>query len=297
VNIAAKAMLKGAFDPATGLMKDSLRRVTHYENVLPGSVNYPCTYGVPQVGAPVNVIPTTRQNFAQYFSSCDGDTTIGAAVLAVMNDASISDNNSIVDWAFVEVRDGANFNNVVGGKYGLIQRDGDIVSATDGVSPLYFPCVCPGDYYIVVNHRNHLGVMTASTVTLSNVGVASVDFTDANPASVWVKPGVTNTPRKVIGTVAVLWGGDANSNKNSKYNGLANDKEQILADIASILCSPLVPPGSNNIFYQAYKNSDLNMDGKVKYNNADNDKNWLLDCVLSSASPSTPNTIISQHTP
>ena len=42
---------------------------------------------------------------------------------------------------------------------------------------------------------------------------------------------------------------------------------------------------------------DLNMDGKVKYNNSDNDKNWLLNLITISASPSTPNTIISQHTP
>ena len=101
----------------------------------------------------------------------------------------------------------------------------------------------------------------------------------------------------MAGNKGLLWGGDANTNKNSKYNGLANDKEQILAEIASINCDPLVPPGSNNIFYQTYKNSDLNMDGKVKYNNANNDKNWLLDLILASSSPSTPNTIISQHTP
>jgi hypothetical protein len=134
--------------------------------------------------------------------------------------------------------------------------------------------------------------MTGSAITL---GALPTTFDFSNPASnVWVKPGypvtLTNTPRNTIGSVAAMWGGDANTNKNTKYNGLANDKERILYDFG-------VSSNTNDILYQVYKNSDLNMDGKVKYNTSDNDKNWLLNLITISASPSTPNTIISQHTP
>ena len=284
VSVAAKAMLYGAFDATTGLMKDSLRRATHCPSAQ---------IGVAGVCPPVNVIPSTRLNiFNSVACSNDADTTIGGGNVTIANNImSVSGNNAIVDWVFVEVRDGANYNNIVATKYALIQRDGDIVSCIDGTSPLYFSCVCPGGYYISVKHRNHLGVMTGSLVTLG-ASTASFDFSDPS-ANVWVKPGypttITNTPRKTVGAVATMWGGDANTNKNSKYNGTANDKEQILYDFGT--------PNTNDILYQAYKNSDLNLDAKVKYNNSDNDKNWLLNLITISASPSTPNTIISQHTP
>ena len=200
--------------------------------------------------------------------------------------------DAIVDWVFLEIRSGANFNTIIATKYALIQRDGDIVSCIDGTSPVYFSCVCPGDYYLTVKHRNHLGIMTGTTVSLGSTATA-FDFSD--PASnVWVKPGypitITNTPRHTVGSIATMWGGDANTNKNAKYNGLQNDKEAILYDFGLL-------SNTNDILYQVYKNSDLNMDGKVKYNNSDNDKNWLLNLILISTSPSTPNKIISQHTP
>jgi len=284
VSVAAKAMLYGAFDASTGLMKDSLRRATN----CPSS-----QIGIAGVCPPVNVIPNTRLNiFNSVTCPNDADTTIGGGNMTTANNImSVSGNDAIVDWIFVEVRDGANFNNIVATKYALIQRDGDIVSCVDGTSPLYFSCVCPGNYYISVKHRNHLGVMTGTQVSL---GASTTSFDFSNPsANVWVKPGyptsITNTPRKTIGSIATMWGGDANTNKNAKYNGTANDKERILYDFGT--------PNTNDILYQVYKNSDLNMDAKVKYNNTDNDKNWLLSLITISASPSTPNTIISQHTP
>jgi hypothetical protein len=135
--------------------------------------------------------------------------------------------------------------------------------------------------------------MTENPLTL---GAATTSFNFSDPsANIWVKPSptpgvITNTPRKIVGAVATMWGGDANTNKNAKYNGVANDKVQILNDFS-------VSSNTNDILYQAYKNSDLNMDAKLKYNNFDNDKNWLLNLITISTSPSTPNSIISQHTP
>lgn len=81
ISIAAKAFLSGAYIRSVGLMKDSLRRVRHYENVTSsGNPNYPCTYGVPMVGPPMNVIPQVRQNFALHYAVCDGDTLISPSV-------------------------------------------------------------------------------------------------------------------------------------------------------------------------------------------------------------------------
>jgi hypothetical protein len=71
VSVAAKAMLYGAFDASTGLMKDSLRQVSHCASAQIGS---------PGVCPPVNVIPSTRLKWNAFNDvSCylDADTTIG----------------------------------------------------------------------------------------------------------------------------------------------------------------------------------------------------------------------------
>ncbi len=287
VNVSVKAMLGGAYDASTGLMKDSLRRVTH----CPGAQS-----GVSGVCPPINVIPMTRMLWPAFNNlTCagDADTTLGGGNMVVAeNMLSVSGPDAIVDWVFVEVRNGGNSNVVVAAKQALIQRDGDIVSCLDGTSPLFFPCVCPGNYYLSVKHRNHLGVMTNQTLELS-MSPSYFDF--SNPASdVFVKSAsLSNSPRQIIGSVAVLWGGDANNNKTSRYNGtnaIQNDRLQILRDLGATI-------STNDILYQVYKNSDLNMDGMVKYNNAENDKNFLLNLINLSAYPPSPNTVISQHTP
>ena len=119
---------------------------------------------------------------------------------------SVAGSNAIVDWVFLEVRDGIDNNTVVATKYALVQRDGDVVSCIDGVSPVYLSCVCPGNYYVSIKHRNHLGVMTAATMSLSAT-TSSYDFSDPM-ANVWVKPSVspgdiTNAPRHLIGNKSV----------------------------------------------------------------------------------------------
>jgi hypothetical protein len=59
----------------------------------------------------------------------------------------------------------------------LLQKNG-MVAAADGISPLYFPSVTPGNYHLVVRHRNHLPVMSAVPVRLDSVA-AVYDFTAA----------------------------------------------------------------------------------------------------------------------
>ena len=106
VTVAAKAMLEGAYDISTGLMKDSLRQVTHCPSMF---------IGVPGVCPPVNVIPPTRLNLFNNLScSNDADTTIGGgnAVIAASIMATTGA-DAIVDWIFLEIRSGANFNTIV----------------------------------------------------------------------------------------------------------------------------------------------------------------------------------------
>lgn len=285
VTLSAKALLDGAYDANTGLMKDSLRQLTHCAT---------SQTGVAGICPPVNVIPHKRLKwFNTVNGGQDADTMIGGGNVLIAGDIlTVTGQNAIVDWVFVELRDGINSGNIVATKYALIQRDGDIVSCIDGISPLFFSNICPGTYFISIKHRNHLGVMTGSPVSLS-ASATTIDF--SNPATlIWLKPGypsiyITNPPRHIVGSKALLWGGDANTNKNSKYNGLDNDKERISYDVGLA--------DINRTIYQTYRNTDLNMDGKVRYNNTDNDRNWLLSLIQLSSTPSSSNYVITQHTP
>jgi len=83
-------------------------------------------------------------------------------------------NDAIVDWVYVELRDKNDITNVLYGVSGLLQRDGDIVSM-DGTSVLSI-AAAPDDYYVSVNHRNHLAIATDVTHSLIST-TTSIDLT------------------------------------------------------------------------------------------------------------------------
>ena len=197
---------------------------------------------------------------------------------------SVTGNNAIVDWIFLELRSAGSPSTIIANKRALIQRDGDIVS-TDGVSPVRFPTVSHGNYYLSVKHRNHIGIMTSAAVSLSECATTVIDFTTA--PTVYTNPAMLVAPRKHNGSLYTMWPGDANNNKNTRYNGLSNDKDNILLSLG----------GTGNINgsieLNVYRVEDVNMDGKIRYNNTDNDRSF----ILLNVGVNTPNTILNQHTP
>ena len=54
----------------------------------------------------------------------------------------------------------------------MLQRDGDLVDAQTGSADLHFANVKAGNYYVSVRHRNHLGIISASPVSLSHTDKA-----------------------------------------------------------------------------------------------------------------------------
>jgi hypothetical protein len=181
-----------------------------------------------------------------------GGESISPAVLAVAG------SNAIVDWVFVEVRDNVLNNLVLNSRCALVQRDGDVVDV-DGVSPLSMD-LAPGNYYIVVRHRNHLGAMTANTVSLSSA-TALVDFTSTS---------VTNygtEGQKVVAGRKVLWAGNSFHDGLLKYTGATNDRDPILVRIGGTAPTNTVP---------GYYPEDVTMDGTVKYTGALNDRDPIL---------------------
>ncbi len=84
--------------------------------------------------------------------------------------------DSIVDWILVEVRHAADSTLVVATRAGFLKSNG-MVTDLDGSSGIRFD-LPEGNYYLALRHRNHLAVMTASSIVVTESS-APYDFTDA----------------------------------------------------------------------------------------------------------------------
>lgn len=169
MKIAAKVILEGPYIGATGPMAEDLRAA----NLIPTTEPYTGLSGF------------THSNGG------GGETT----TLSIIN------NNAIVDWVFIELRSSPT--TVVATKSTLLQADGDIVDAADGISPIKFD-LPTGNYYFMVRHRNHLRAMTAAALAIT-VGVTqNIDFTTTSTAI------YGSDVQTTIGTKTCLRAGDIN---------------------------------------------------------------------------------------
>ena len=246
VRVRPKVFLEGPYVQAQGLMSDALRAA----GLVPTSTPY-AALGYTHVGGG------------------GGETTSPAVLAATGNDA-------IVDWVVVELRSSASPATRVATRAALVQRDGDVVS-TDGTSALQFN-VPLGSYHVAVRHRNHLGAMTQSPVSLSSTA-ATVDLTSAATAT------FGTAARKTIGSAQVLWAGDVTFNGNIAYIGSGNDRDPILVTVGNTT--------PNNIISGTYSTRDVNMNGNVQYIGSGNDR----DLILVNVGNTTPNNVRVQQLP
>jgi hypothetical protein len=80
----------------------------------------------------------------------------------------------------------------------------------------------------------------------------------------------TRANHPTLGTIKLMWGGNANANANARYSGAGNDRAVILSDLSNNELGVL----------NGYIRSDLNMNGAVRYSGANNDRSFLLSNVL-----------------
>jgi hypothetical protein len=258
VLVSARAMLAGPYLASAGLMRDDLRT----KNLIPSAQPYgvaPYVAGFTHVGG--------------------GMETVSAAVLAV------SGNDAIVDWVFVSLRSAANPATIVQTQAALIQRDGDIVSAADGVSPVTFAAM-PGYYFVAVDHRNHLGIVTADSFALSATTTAMnlsngstalhVNATSNNPSPL---TGAT----KNIGGVRALYAGNCNI-ANILASKQVNYGPAPTTDRAALFTAT---GGTATI--NAYTIFDVDMNGFARYNGLNPDR------AIISSTVNNSNTIIAHE--
>lgn len=143
LKLMPKALLQGNY-AGSGLMTDDLRS----QNLIP--LTEPFTgLGFTHIGG--------------------GGETVNSTVFDITGD------NAIIDWAFLELRDKNNNTTILKTKSALWQKDGDIVDL-DGISPVSFANMSSDNYYLVIKHRNHLGVMSSNLISLSAT-TSNYDFT------------------------------------------------------------------------------------------------------------------------
>jgi hypothetical protein len=179
--------------------------------------------------------------------------------------------NAIVDWVLIELRDPIEPGNIIATRSALLQRDGDVVD-TSGLSPIRFPEMPSGSYYVSVRHRNHLGVMTYGTYILSPEAI-TIDFRKSSTLTYGGLEAQLKNENRMY-----LWGGDINSDHKVIYQGPQND-------ILNMFLTVLTDPGNVNYYANyvryGYDNSDINMDGKTIYQGPGNDRGKLLiDIIL-----------------
>ncbi len=227
INVTLRAMLEGPFDQQSGLMQDSLRAK--------------------------GLIPLTEPYAALGFTQTNGvgGETTTATVL------NVSGNDAIVDWVRVELRTSGAPSAAYAARSCLIQRDGDVVDV-DGVSPVHFSLPA-NSYHVVLRHRTHLGVMTA-TLPLGSAP-STIDLTLPSTATYGTEA------TKSFNGLQMLWTGNALRDATLKYTGATNDRDPILVRIGG------TEPTATAT---GYLQEDVNLDGLAKYTGTYNDRDLIL---------------------
>ena len=197
---------------------------------------------------------------------------------------SVSGQNAIVDWIYVELRSKEDKTVSLGSRSGLLQRDGDIVDI-DGVSSLKFEGINADSFYVYVKHRNHLGVLSglvgqSQVVDFRNLSTEVFDFGTTH------ENGLDYTGLSQCSTAApgynALWAGDFDSDGKLSFIGGSSSGSTLDINVLyqEVLFASSPSFLSNYNAAWGYSQGDFDMDGKAKFTNPDDDTNLLYGQIL-----------------
>jgi len=159
--------------------------------------------------------------------------------------------SDVVDWVLVEIRDAqdgasANSSTRVARQAAFLLKNGNIVGL-DGNSFLMFNCPVDHLLYVIVWHRNHLGILSANPLTQNENGLYIYNFSGS--LSQAYGEGQNLLGNGIYGMI----GGDANG------DGIVNE------------------PGDKSIWApeagtSGYLNGDINLNGQA--DNMDKNDTW-----------------------
>lgn len=160
----------------------------------------------------------------------------------------ISIPDSVVDWVLVELHDATDAASV--GVATMFEQqasflaENGLIVGLDGASNLLFTHSLTDSLFVVIRHRNHIDVLSANPVT-ENGNEYTYDFTTGTDKAF-------NSEQKIINEIAVMYGGDANS------DGEINDQDK---------SAWIIQSGSTG-----YKSADFNLNSQV--DNQDKNNIW-----------------------
>ncbi len=239
LSLAINVWLEGPYNSGQQLMGDALRTL----NLIPRQE------------------PFTSLGSFNIVGEWDGDSLSNEVL-------NVSDSTAIVDWIWVELRDENDNTQTIAARPALIRRDGKIVDL-DGKSVLSFPDLGVGNYFIVVRHRNHLGVMSAVAINLDN-SATELDFSTLATYG-------SNALKDLGSGQKGLWTGDVDGNGQVIFQGGSNDATAIFL---KVLTDPANSSFARNFVVNAYDGADLNMDGQIIFQGGNSDISEIFISVL-----------------
>ena len=162
----------------------------------------------------------------------------------------------------------------------MLQRDGDIVD-TDGISPLHFNSP-EDDSFVSVRHRNHLGIMSAESITLTETATTSLGFSlmATQTYSRSDAYGSSNPRAELESGVFGLWAGNMSKDigiQKVVFQGNSADSDEpyyrVLLDPANVNILPVWT-------VTGYHRADGNMDGVMILQGTDSDADVPFFTVL-----------------
>jgi len=154
--IKLKVFLEGAYNVATG----DMTRVLNKDGYLPGQTPLSSLY----VPTPISLAYTHEPwGYRGSFSSVS---------LALSNEIYTPD---IVDWLLIGFRTNISPKSIILREVALLNKDGQIIFPS-GCSALNQVPVPKSGLYVVVEHRNHMAVMTPNKIKFDDTNSASYDF-------------------------------------------------------------------------------------------------------------------------
>jgi len=174
-------------------------------------------------------------------------------------------NADIVDWLLVELRDASDAvsaipSTIVEKQAVFLKKDGSIVGLNGTSMPIFNETINQ-KLFVVIRHRNHLGIMSANALTSVGgpiAGLYEYDFTTAMGMA------YMNGQKGLNGTVYGMYASDADANGKIELNDKSVD-------------------WSGNAGEQGYLNTDFNMDGQA--DNPDKNETWLNNLTKESQVP------------
>jgi hypothetical protein len=187
-----KVLLEGTYQTATGLMQNTLNQ----RGLLPGQTPIgPFAIATPK-GQPFKGLPWN-------YAGTEGDTITTYPA-------------TVVDWVLISLRTDSTSSTSAFRMAGWLHKDGHVSFIT--------PCfdIPNGSYFVLVEHRNHVGVLSPTKVTAIN-SLITQDFT-TNDSYIRINP--PSTGQKLKGTKWVMMSGDGKKDTpTTNYDVNFNDAQ------------------------------------------------------------------------